>query len=73
MHYKDRGEPDIRLLGGKEKKMREQRVEYNTIRDDFSVYKVENGQILKVKLSVVEMIDKIDEDSENKGALIADP
>jgi len=48
--------------------MDEERVKYNTIRDDFSSYNVENGQILKVKLSVVDVINTMDGDKK-KGSV----
>ncbi len=49
--------------------MREERIDYNTIRDDFSSYEVENGQILKVKLSTVDVMYTFDGDSEKKGSV----
>jgi len=48
--------------------MDEERVKYNTIRDDFSSYNVENGQILKVKLSVVDVINTMDGDKKRGSA-----
>jgi len=53
--------------------MREERIEYNTIRDDFSSYEVENGQILKVKISVVDIINKIDGDTQKQGSVATNP
>ncbi len=46
--------------------MTEEHIEYHTIRDDFSSYGVENGPILKVKLSVVDVINLIGENDKEK-------
>ncbi|MBI1663986.1 MAG: hypothetical protein IS860_11010 [Nitrosopumilus sp.] len=53
--------------------MREERIDYNTLRDDFSIYEVENGQILKVKLSIVDVVNKIDGDNAKKGSVGTNP
>ena len=45
--------------------MKEERVDYNTIRDDFSVYEIENGQILKVKQSLVDIVNQINENEKH--------
>lgn len=42
--------------------MKIERVEYSTIRSDYNIYKVENGQILKLKLEVIDVINEIEED-----------
>lgn len=52
--------------------MREERIEYNTIRDDFSVYEVENGQILKAKFSLVDILSDIDS-NEKRGSVRVQP
>ena len=51
----------------------EEHIEYDTIRDDFSSYGVENGQILKVKLSVVDVINLVDENDATKGKVVTRP
>ena len=42
--------------------MREEIVEFITIREDFSEYEAENGQILKVKQVVTDIINSADDD-----------
>jgi|SRR5579864_7897017 len=47
--------------------MKTERVEFDTIREDFNVYKVENGQILKVKNGVSDIINQTDDSGKTKG------
>src|SRR2546427_4583026 len=41
--------------------MKTERVEFTAIHEDYNVYKVENGQILKVKAEVADIINKIED------------
>ena len=41
--------------------MREEIIEFTTIREDFSEYEAENGQILRAKEAVIEIINRIDD------------
>ncbi len=47
--------------------MIEERVDFTTVREDFSEYEVENGEVLRVKAVVTEIINKTDGDKETGG------
>lgn len=53
--------------------MKEERIEYSTIRDDFSVYEIENGQILKAKTSLVDLTNLTDDQGIKKGGAKIQP
>ena len=44
-------------------------LDYDTIREDYNVYEIENGQILKSKVSVVDFIEKDEAKGEISGQL----
>jgi len=45
------------------------RVDYTTIREEFSVYEIENGQILKAKVSLVDLFNLPDENNVPRGKI----
>lgn len=47
--------------------MTEERIEFITIREDFSEYEAENGQILRVKSVVTEIINRMEDDKKGGG------
>src|SRR2546428_7935932 len=49
--------------------MREEIIEFTTIREDFSEYEAENGQILRAKQVVTEIINRIDDVGKKKARL----
>lgn len=49
--------------------MAEERVEFTTIREDFSEYEVENGEILRVKFVLTEIINRTNGDKETGGGI----
>ena len=51
----------------------EEIIEFTTIRDDFSEYELENGQILKAKTSVVNVVNVKDKDGKEKGGVGLQP
>ena len=47
----------------------EERIEYNTIRDDFSIIEIENGQILKVKSTLVDAVNITGDDKKDNAKI----
>lgn len=51
----------------------EERIEFTTIRDDFCEYEIENGQILKAKTSIINVVNFKDKDGNVKGGVGLQP
>lgn len=47
--------------------MKTERPEFSTIREDYNVYKIENGQILKVKSEITDIINVTDDNGKTTG------
>jgi len=47
--------------------MKEERVEFGVIRSDFNIYEVENGQTLKVKVDLLDVINTTENENQSKG------
>ena len=53
--------------------MNHERVEFTTIRDDFSIFQIENGQILKAKVTLVDVVNISKKETEPEGRLSIQP
>jgi len=49
--------------------MKKINVDYTTLREDFSEYECENGQILRAKATIANMIQEIDDEGKKKNTL----